>query len=218
MEGQLKKLEIESYKKIDFNELVDKFTVMFNPTSYGQKYEVEYEEASGKGTSGSAQKFSRIKPQEYTFEFTIDGTGVSSKKEDVEVVIKNLLKATAEVRGDTHRPPFLKLRWGNLIVDCILKSTNITYTLFKPNGYPLRAKVSATFSQIIEDKKRTAQEGYSSPTLTHYRQVSQGDTLPLMTYRIYGDSAYYPKVAKFNGLTNFRNLETASIIAFPPLK
>jgi len=218
MEGELKKLTIESFKKIDYADKLDEFAVMFNPTSYGQKYEVEYEDASGKGTSGSEQKFSRIKPQDYTFEFIIDGTGVSAGKEEVDEVIKHFLKVTAEVVSDTHRPPYLKLRWGQLIVDCILKSTDITYTLFKPDGYPLRAKINATFSEIIEDQKRTAQEGFNSPNLTHYRQVQEGDTLPLMTYRIYGDASYYLEVARFNRLTDFRNLQVGTTVMFPPLK
>jgi hypothetical protein len=216
--GELKKLIIESYKKIDYADKVDEFIVMFNPTSYGQKYEVEYEQASGKGSSGSAQKFSRIKPREYTFDFIVDGTGVSSEKKEVDTVVKAFIKATTETLSDTHRPPYLKLSWGSLISDCILKSANITYTLFKPDGYPLRAKISATFAENIDDKKRTAQQGHNSPDLTHHRQVQEGDTLPLMAYRIYGDPSYYLQIARFNNLDQFRALEVGRSIYFPPLK
>ena len=220
MEGELKKLKIESYKKIDYGESdkLGEFSAMFNPTSYSQKYEVEYEDASGKGTSGSTQKFARIKPQEYTFEFMIDGTGVSAEKKNVSKVIKDFLGLTAEIQSETHRPPYLKISWGSLISECILKSADITYNLFKPDGYPLRAKINATFSENIEDKKRTAKEGKKSPDVTHQRTVQEGDTLPLMTYRIYGDPSYYLQVARFNQLTNFRKLEVGSIINFPPLK
>lgn len=218
MDGELKKLLIESYKKIDYADKVGEFSVMFNPTSYGQKYDVEYEDASGKGSSGSSQKFSRIKPKEYTFDFIIDGTGVSAEQKEVDQVIKDFLKVTTEILSDTHRPPYLKVSWGSLISDCILKSANITYTLFKPDGYPLRAKINATFSENIDDKKRTAQEGKNSPDLTHLRQVQEGDTLPLMSYRIYGDPSYYLKVARFNNLKNFRDLEIGRSIYFPPLK
>ena len=99
-----------------------------------------------------------------------------------------------------------------------MKSADITYTLFKSDGYPLRAKVKATFSENIEDTLRTAKEGKKSPDFTHQRIVKDGDTLPLMTYRIYGDDSYYLEVARINGLTNFRKLETGTIIQFPPLK
>ena len=120
--------------------------------------------------------------------------------------------------GEIHRPRYLKLSWGSLISKCVLKSAEITYNLFKPDGTPLRAKIACNFSENIEDKKRTAQEGKNSPDLTHQRQVQEGDTLPLMTYRIYGDPSYYLKVARFNNLTNFRQLEVGRTLYFPPLK
>ncbi len=110
------------------------------------------------------------------------------------------------------------LDWGSLISKCVLKSANITYNLFDPDGYPLRAKVTAVFAEDIEDALRAKKEGKSSPDLTHYRVVKEGDNLPLMSYRIYGDSSYYLKVARFNKIHNFRKLITGTKIAFPPLK
>jgi nucleoid-associated protein YgaU len=220
MSGELKKLTIEAYKTIKYAQAdrLGEFSVMFNPTSYGLKYEAEYEAAEGKGATGSTQKFVRIKPQDYTFEFVVDGTGASSEKKEVSDVIEEFLRLTAETVSETHRPPFLKVSWGDLVCACILKSANITYALFNADGSPLRAKVDVTFSECIEDKKRIRKEGYGSPDVTHQRVVQEGDTLPLLTYRMYGDPSYYIKVARFNGLTDFRDLEVGSTLRFPPLK
>lgn len=219
MDGELKKLKIEAFDKIDYQGgAVKEFIVMFNPTSYNQKYEVEYDPESGKGTSGSTQKFGKIKPQEYSFEFMFDGTGVSGVKKEVSSEIDKFLTITGKLDGAIHRPFFLKITWGNLVSKCILKSAEITYNLFKPDGSPLRAKVKATFSENIDDKLRTAEENKSSPDLTHHRVAKEGDTLPLMTYRIYGDPSYYLEVARFNNLINFRELEVGSTIRFPPVK
>jgi nucleoid-associated protein YgaU len=63
-----------------------------------------------------------------------------------------------------------------------------------------------------------AEEGKNSPDLTHYRQVKQGDTLPLMVFNIYKDPKYYLEIARVNGLTNFRKLLTGQNIIFPPLE
>ena len=79
----ISKLKIESYKDIQYNEKTDEFVFMFNPASYNQKYEIEYDEAQGKGTSGSTMKLGKIKPQEYSFEFIIDGTGATGEYKDV---------------------------------------------------------------------------------------------------------------------------------------
>jgi nucleoid-associated protein YgaU len=218
MDGELKKLKIEAFSSIAYSEKVDEFTVMFNPATYVQKYEVEYEAGQGQGTTGSTQKFGKIKPQEYSFEFTFDGTGVSSDKKDVADEIERFLAVTGKINSDTHRPLFLQISWGSLISRCVLKSAEITYSLFKPDGYPLRAKVRASFAENIDDTLRTAEEGKSSPDLTHYRVVKDGDTLPLMTYRIYRNSSYYLEVARLNNLTNFRKLEPGMTLRFPPLK
>jgi len=218
MYGELKKLKIEAFKDLEYNEKADEFTVMFNPASYNQKYEVEYEEAQGQGTTGTPQKFGKIKPQEYSFEFIFDGTGASGEAIDVSDEIEKFLTVCGKEDGEIHRPFYLKITWGNLVSKCILKSADISYNLFKPDGYPLRAKVNASFVENIDDALRTAEEGKSSPDLSHYRIVAEGENLPLMTYKIYGDPQYYIDAAKINGLTNFRKLKTGTTLHFPPVK
>jgi nucleoid-associated protein YgaU len=95
---------------------------------------------------------------------------------------------------------------------------DITFKLFKPDGTPLRATARAKFKGFVEDDLRVAMENNSSPDLTHVREVKKGDTLPLMSFRIYGDSKYYLEVAKANRITNFRKLEVGQRIFFPPIE
>jgi nucleoid-associated protein YgaU len=95
---------------------------------------------------------------------------------------------------------------------------DITFKLFSPDGKPLRATANAKFTGFIEDNLRTAIENNSSPDLTHVRIVTEGDTLPLMTHRIYGDSKYYLEVAKANRISNFRKLRVGQQIFFPPIE
>lgn len=218
MYGELKKLKIEAFKDLEYNEKADEFSVMFNPAAYNQKYEVEYEEAQGQGSTGSPQKFGKIKPQEYSFEFIFDGTGASGEVIEVSDEIEKFLTVCGKEDGEIHRPFYLKITWGNLVSKCILKSADISYNLFKPDGYPLRAKVNASFVENIDDVLRTAEEGKSSPDLSHYIVVTEGENLPLMTYKIYGDTQYYIDTAKINGLTNFRKLKTGTTLHFPPVK
>jgi phage tail protein X len=48
--------------------------------------------------------------------------------------------------------------------------------------------------------------------------VRQGDTLPLLCQRIYGDPGYYIDVAAFNQLADFRSLRAGMQLHFPPLE
>src|SRR5690606_728458 len=107
--------------------------------------------------------------------------------------------------------------WGMLFFEGVLTSLSFNYKLFKPTGIPLRVVATASFSASLEDVLRIAKEKKNSPDLTHIRVVKEGDTLPLMAYRIYGDPAYYLEVARVNKLTNFRNLTPGDEIFFPPV-
>ncbi len=219
MSGELKKFVIEAYTQEDYSGSPEKtFEVMFNPNTYSRKYEVEYQEREGPGDTGSPQVFGMIKPQEYSFDFLFDGTGTATEKVDVHEKIEEFLEVTGKNEGEIHRPMYLKISWGKLISKCVLKNAEISYSLFKSDGSPLRAKVKATFSENIEDTLRVAEERNNSPDLTHYRTVQQGDNLSLMAQRIYGDASYYIQVAQFNGLTNFRKLEVGQRLLFPPVK
>ena len=216
--GKLEKLLIEAYRDAEYNDKDSvEFTAMFNPQQYAIKYEVESDDASGSGTSGSAPTFQRLKPQDLTLDFTIDGTGATGETVDVPDKIEEFLAVAYEYHGDEHRPRYLKIIWGTLIFKCVLKSANIQHSLFNPEGKSLRAKITSVFTGFIEDNLRAAREDSSSPDLTHMRVVKDGDTLPLMVHRIYGDPKYYFQVARVNKLKNLKKLETGQKIYFPPL-
>ncbi len=226
MLSELKKLKIVAFETIKFTDIIGEYTVLYNPTGYTQKYEITYEEKKGKNSTSEPQKFGRIKPQVFQFELIFDGTGVSggansaaSKKRDfVAREIKKFLMVTGHLSGDTHRPPFLRIFWGSMIVTCVLKSADISYSLFHSNGFPLRAKIKATFAEAIDEKLQSAKDRKASPDLTHLRTVKDKDSLPMLSYEIYGDVQYYLKIAKRNNLINFRNLKTGTTLEFPPLK
>ena len=111
----------------------------------------------------------------------------------------------------------MQIVWGTLLFNGRLTSFHIEYTLFRPSGAPVRAKVSMSFQGFKTKKEATLEANASSPDLSHAVIVQDGDTLPLLCYRIYGDSSYYIDVARFNGLHVFRALKPGATLHFPPL-
>lgn len=217
--GKLVKLTIQAYKTIDFNEPVgEPFVTMFNPDKYNEKYEIEYKEDQAQGTSANASKFGKIKPQEFQFEFLIDGTGATGEKKNVDEEINKFLEVAYEYNGDEHRPKFCKIFWGRLLIKCNLKTCSISHTLFDSDGYSLRTRIKATFAEVKSDELRTRQQADSSPDLTHIRQIVNGDNIALMCYRIYGDIRYYPLLARSNNLKQFQELKPGTEISFPPVE
>lgn len=215
--GELEKLLIFAYTAPDYlSKPVGQFKVPLNPEEYTWVYDVEYKKRQGDGTTASPLIFRKIKPQEYTLKFLIDGTGVTGEKFDVYTRIQEFFKLTG-YDGKIHRPRYLKLVWGTLASKCVLQKAEVTYKLFHPGGKPLRALINATFTENLDDKSRAKKAKDSSPDLTHVRIVKAGDTLPLMAYEIYGDHSYYLEVARANKLNNFRQLKPGDKIFFPPI-
>jgi len=227
MSGELKKLIIESFTDDKFSgSPAATFTTMFNPNNYSVKYAVEYEEDQGKGTSALPQKFKQTKPIDLSLDFMIDGTGASEDltvdgsapgEKDVIDKVRHFLSVVYEYDGEIHRPRYLRVAWGTLLFNCVFKSANVKYTLFKPDGSPLRATIAASFYGTVDDEKRVAEEADKSPDLTRYHTVISGETLPILAHKYYGDPRYYVAIAHANGLNDFRALEAGKVLLFPPI-
>lgn len=221
--GGLKKMVIEAYKDPKCSgAAADSYPVTFNPATLSWKYGVEYDSRQGPGDSASPQAYTKSRPHQFSFEFVIDGTGAlegdPSKKRDVAKEVKRFLEVTGKYHGDIHRPHYLKISWGPFIWLCVLTLAEVTYTLFKPSGDPLRAKIRATFDGQKEDSFRVAEEGKNSPDLTHVHTVQAGESLSLLCQRYYGEPGRYLQIAAYNRLNNYRRLEPGQRLRFPPVK
>ncbi|MEZ4794834.1 MAG: LysM peptidoglycan-binding domain-containing protein [Flavobacteriaceae bacterium] len=223
--GELKKLKVTGYKDDKFTQKVGdgEFTTLLNPEKYTLKYKVEYTEAQGQGTSATQPKFVRTPPEEFELDFLFDRTGVIKGQDDSsgDGIIDDLeqfKKIVFDYSGDEHKPNYVMVGWGTLLFKGTLLEMSIEFKLFGSDGTPLRAVVKTKFKGSVEEDLRVAKENNNSPDLTHIRVVNEGDTLPLMTFKIYGDSKYYLEVAKANKLQNFRKLKVGQKIMFPPIE
>jgi hypothetical protein len=196
------------------------FEVMINPASYKHEYSIQYNKKEALGQAGSELKFSSTDPEKVDFDIVIDGTGVAGDlgTPSVKTQIDKLTGIVYAYDGSQHEPPPARVLWGSLIFFGRLNTLSVDYTLFKPSGEPLRAKVSLAFSGFTSKSEESLKANRSSPDLTHIVEVVEGDTLPLLCYRIYKNSAYYTDVAKINNLINFRGLKAGMRLRFPPLR
>jgi len=216
--GTLEKLLIKAYDKADYSgDPISQFESFVNPNEITLAYEFEWDAAQGSGTTGSRMNFKKMKPGDLSLTFFVDGTGANGNAIDVQQEVEEFQTVTG-YNGSIHRPNYLKVTWGTLQVKrCVLKSASIAYKLFKPDGVPLRAVITATFSDNSDDQTRVALAQDESPDLTHVRLVKAGDNLPAMCFQIYGDPRYYLEVARANRIDNFRKLTPGAKVFFPPM-
>ncbi|MBK7214290.1 MAG: hypothetical protein IPH88_13530 [Bacteroidales bacterium] len=217
--GTLEKLSIRAFTQADYSgSSIGEFVAYVNPNEITFSYEMEYDSSQGSGTTNSRMEFKKVKPGDLTLNFFIDGTGANGKKAEVQDVFEQFQTVTG-YNGDIHRPNYLMIVWGKLPVRrCILKNASIAYKMFRPDGSPLRATITATFTDNSDDTSRVAEAQDQSPDLTHMRMLKAGQSLPELCQEIYGDPSYYLEVAKANDIDDFRNPVAGSRIFFPPLE
>lgn len=217
--GKLQKLRIESYKDNNYKnpDFLGEYEVLFNPEQLEESVKVNYSGKGAKGTSTTSQKYGGTDPLQFKLNLYFDGTGLSEASDDVATQIKKFKEVVLDTNPESHKPRSVKIIWGDFLYKVVLRSLRITYSLFQPDGAPLRAKAEAGFDSSIDDKERARKEDLRSPDLTHILIVKAGDTLPLLTKDIYGKESYYMEVARFNNLKNFRQLTPGSKLYFPPL-
>jgi hypothetical protein len=217
--GLLVKLYIEAYDDEKYKQKqAGTFTAMFNPNKYNLKYEIEYDKKGSAGSSPNAPKFSNMKQQELSLEFFLDCTGVENEEGVfVDQKVDDFLKLAYKYDGSKHKNNYLRVVWSYLVFDCVLKDADIAFTLFRSDGRPLRAKITAKFLGFVNDQKRVLSDKAQSSDITHYHVVKDKEKLPLMAQGIYESNEYYLDVAKANGLVNFRKLRTGEQLYFPPL-
>lgn len=236
-QGKIEKLTIGTYENSDYKKRIESgvFTAFLNPESYAVSYTTKLNGVQAIGTDKAVQQYIASPSTDLNLEFLFDGTGVTEAntgnalinriqnkgkfiKETVKDQLEKFYKATGQYAGDIHKPYNVIINWGDLEFKGILAEFSVNYKLFDSSGLPLRAVGKAKFSESISPELAEATVKSNSPDLTHTRMVKAGDTLPLMTERIYGDDKYYLEVARINNITSFRQLQPGTEIFFPPIE
>jgi nucleoid-associated protein YgaU len=219
--SNLIKLKIEAFSDAACMQSLNKsINAFINPDSYSLSYAVNYEASKEKQNNAGTQIFTGMGPTGLELEMTLDGTGIvplPAGYSNVEDYIKALKGIVYDYHGTYHRPNYCKVAWNNLQFTGVCASFNLKYSLFQPDGTPIRATVKLSFKENIDFKTKLRLAQSSSPDLTHVRTVRSGDTLPLMAYRIYGDSSHYPMVARANNLSRLDAIRPGDELYFPPL-
>ena len=166
--GELKKMKIIGYTDITFKKKTgQEYEVIVNPENYSISYETIINGNDAQGSSLPLLQYNQQSSQILSFKFLFDGTGVlkkgnmagvavpglPSKKPDVVKEIDDFKKAVYDFRSDNHQPPFVQLQWGPLLFNCVLTKMDISFKLFRPDGWPLRAEAQCTFRSAIDKNK-----------------------------------------------------------------
>ena len=165
---------------------------------------------------------------ELFFDSTQDGTGPAAVAVTQKVEAFHKL---VQIQGNLHAPPLVKVSWGDDFPGTAMGATETAgetftavvlsvarrFSLFSPDGKPLRATVTLALKHYATVAEQVAAINYQSADHTRIHVVSEGETLPLIAFDAYADAAKWRLIALHNGLRDVRDLTPGDRLELPPL-
>ncbi len=99
---------------------------------------------------------------------------------------------------------------------CVVERLQQRFTLFSPEGVPLRAVLTLTLKEYLTlDEQVRRLDSRADQTRTH--GVREGDTLSGIAERQYGDSSQWRAIADANDISDPSSLDLGATLEIPPL-
>ena len=116
-------------------------------------------------------------------------------------------------------PPKISFVWGSIsLFSAVVTRVDITYTMFLPDGTPIRAVADCDFMEkpsIIGDDLIPWQNPTSRTDPRKTRIVNSQQRLDQIAYEEYGDSNAWRKLAEANGIDNPFQLQDGQLLVIP---
>jgi nucleoid-associated protein YgaU len=193
------------------------FSVLFNPTQITLDKMANWSSAPTAERDAAETRFTYGNPYSLTLDLFFDtyeaGTDVRTFTRQVAALVT--------VQGELHRPPRCRLAWGKHDFNgfqWVLVKLNQRFTLFLPNGTPVRATLGCSFTQWRSAQEEAMETKKSSPDVAKTRVVRRGETLSSIAAEEYNDPALWRPIAELNGIHNPRLVAPGQVLAIPPLQ
>jgi nucleoid-associated protein YgaU len=201
-------------------------TCLFNPKEYTFTKSNKWTPGETKGTNNPKYEFGGGQPTTLQLQLVFD---TYTSREDVRKAHTNALWKLVMVdkalltddKTGKGRPPKVRFQWGpnsgpTWSFSAVITKITQKFTLFLPNGTPVRSVCDVTFQQIDDaedlDPTNPTSGGVGG---TRLWTVQEGDTLAWMSYRHYGDATQWRRIADANRLTQVRRLRPGMVLEIP---
>lgn len=198
----------------------------FNPQQYAISKTNEWRATPVVGAALPSLQFGGGLGRELALELLFDASDSSSK--DVRSVTDQLflmMEVTQPASGDTNsaRPPTVTFSWGSTVTfTAVCRNLAVSYTLFRPDGTPIRAFVALTLVQVQKADSRSG-SGTAPPQNPATRAsgrltvhvVEDGDSLASIAYNTYGDPTRWRDIAEHNAVDDPLRLRRGHALVVP---
>jgi LysM repeat protein len=189
------------------------FLVMFNPEEYTLNKDNNFAAQAVPGLSGPILQFVHGNMRTLEMELFFDTYEAQTDVRQQTNNIVNLLNINSEL----HAPPVLRVAWASLQFRCVLARASQKYILFLPDGTPVRAKLTVSFSEYIDPNQEAKQINRQTANFTKIHIVQLGETLSDIAGRLYKNAQVWRPIAIVNNVENPRQLQAGQELQIPPL-
>lgn len=198
--------------------------VQFNPEDYLLKRDINYAQAAIPGLSAPILQFVNGNMQTLEMELFIDSYEehkvgskvINGAQSDVRLLTRQVTDLM-NIEPSTHAPPVLLFTWGSLSFTCVLASASQKFVMFKPDGIPVRARLTVSFNEYRNVDLEAKEIKRETSDYSKRHLVSQGETLSSIAAREYGDPRLWRVIAIANRLQYARRLDAGLKLLLPRL-
>jgi len=204
-------------------------TCLFNPNEYSISKENAWTVKPVVGASLPAPQFSGGHARELTLNLLFDAdadSGDVTSSTDALFAMMEVNSSLAAGRRNQARPPTITFAWGTFTsFKAVCSRLNVQFTMFKPDGTPIRATAALTLIQVEKDPRSgqgTPAKAQNPTTRATERMrvhiVRAGDSLQSIAYAHYKDPGRWRVIAHANGIDDPLSLESGTELSVPLLQ
>jgi len=194
---------------------------MFNPRECTFSKVNQWTREKSSGANVADLEFSTGQPATLSMELFFDtfAAGEDVRKEYTDALWELMLvdDGLEDTKNKKSRPPYVHFQWGkSWSFDAVITNIQQSFTLFLPDGTPVRATMKVTFEQLKDEKLLPSQNPTSGGDgIERVWTVQEGDTLARIAHIHYGDSDRWRRIANANHLISVRDLRPGTVLLIP---
>jgi len=215
---------------------IDFLAVQFNPTELSFNKGVQVAEIPIPGLDTPLLQFVRGQNETMNVDLFFDSTekGMGPNATSVTEETDQFYQLV-KIEPDSHAPPICTFIWNDSFpgsdlskemggsqkrksFQCVVESVRHKYTLFSPEGVPLRATLSLTLREYKTLEDQLTQLNLNAPDRTQGYVLQAGETLSSVAGRHYRRPEEWRLIADANGIEDPRRLTPGVFLTLPPIR
>jgi len=213
---------------------VQSHPVQYNPKELSLEKGVQLGEITIPGLDAPLQQFVRGQAEKLTVELFFDTTedGMGKNATSVTTETDHIYKLV-KVESDSHAPPVVTFIWnrhfagdtltagsGNTLRNSftgVVESLRQRFTLFSPEGVPLRATMNMVLREYRTLEEQLNQLRLNSPERTHSHVLQAGENLSTVAAKYYQRPENWRHIADENNIEDPRRLTPGTVLSVPAI-